>query len=111
MKTIISVAVSLFLVSIFSCKKEKVEEELPPEKKKEMVNAAYKSSSALERVINDILIAAEIDSEKFEVRPKVVDIIPIIEQVIEDLSLKAEKKTTELPGFSKVPVFLGISKR
>lgn len=72
------------------------EEDLPQEKQKEMIDAAYKSSSTLERVINDILIAAEIDSDKFEVRPEKVDIIPIISSVVDDLSLKAEKTHVRL---------------
>lgn len=73
-----------------------VEDDFPQEKKDEMIDAAFKSSSSLERVIEDILTAAEIDSAKFDFDPEPVDILPIIERVIEDLSLKAEKKRIDL---------------
>lgn len=73
-----------------------VEESIPPEKKDEMIEAAFKSSSSLERVIDDILTAAEIDSARFDFDPEAVDIIPIVERIVEDLQLKAEKKHLKL---------------
>lgn len=91
-----------------------VEEDLPKDKKEEMVQAAYKSSSNLERVINDILIAAEIDSSKFEIKPTAVDVIPIIKDVINDLGLKAYKKKVKLafklPRFKKAMCFVDETK-
>lgn len=73
-----------------------VEEDIPADKKDEMVEAAFKSSSGLERVIDDILTAAEIDSSRFDFDPEPVDIFPLAERIVEDLQLKAEKKNVKL---------------
>ncbi|MBU1167551.1 hypothetical protein KKC60_04055 [Patescibacteria group bacterium] len=69
---------------------------MPKEKQAESIDAAFKSSSNLERVIEDILTAAEIDSASFDFTPEPVDIIPIANKVLEDLLLKAEKHEIKL---------------
>lgn len=82
-----------------------VEDPLKPDKQKEMLEASFKSSTNLERIVEDILTAAEIDSSKFGFKPEKVDLIPLARKVAEDLKLKAEKKKLYLkfvePTFKK----------
>jgi len=82
-----------------------VEDDLPSEQVNKMTASAFESSSNLERVIEDILVAAEIDSSKFNFSPEPVDIIPVIKKVVKDLKLKADTKGLKLnfdePGFKK----------
>ncbi|MBU1118359.1 hypothetical protein KKH43_00570 [Patescibacteria group bacterium] len=72
------------------------DDDVPEDRKNEIITGAFKASGNLERVIEDILTAAEIDSAKFDFEPKPVDIIPVVKKVVDDLLLKAEKKNLTL---------------
>lgn len=65
-------------------------------KKKEFLEASFKKSMKLTDIINDILRASEMDTDKFELDLKPVDIHTLIEEVVEGKQMEADDKKLEL---------------
>ncbi len=82
-------------------------------KKHEFIVASFRKSSKLNDVINDILRASEMDTEKFELDLKPTDIHTLIEKIVEDKQLEAKEKKLalklELPK-EKLPMVMSDEK-
>lgn len=63
-----------------------------PEKAKRPVESVYKSNERLIKLVNDLLNISRIESGKIEINLKKSSIEEIIESVIEELKIEAEKK-------------------
>lgn len=81
---------------------------IPKEKVKDFVKGAFDKSIILSEIINDILRASEMDSDRFELKPKPMQLEPLLEKIREDKTKLAEIKNIKLrlilPGRSLPPV-------
>jgi signal transduction histidine kinase len=69
---------------------------VPEDKKQQFLNSALAKSYKLEEVVDEILRASEMDSDKFEIDLRVVDLADILEQIYIDKKVLADEKGVEL---------------
>lgn len=69
---------------------------LPPKKRKEFLRGALEKSIKLGEIINDILRASEMDSDKFSLNLKPIDLKPIMEKIAKDKKQTSEIKKVKL---------------
>jgi len=68
---------------------------LPPEKQKELLDAAFQKSLKLEEIIDEILRASEMDSEKFNLQLVPLSITKILDEIYQDKLNNAAIKNLE----------------
>ncbi|MEI7497666.1 MAG: ATP-binding protein [Candidatus Falkowbacteria bacterium] len=69
---------------------------IPPKKRKEFLRGAFEKSIKLGEIINDILRASEMDSEKFNLNVKPTDLNEILKRIQQDKIRTAEMKKIQL---------------
>lgn len=63
-----------------------------PERMRKPLENVYLSSERLIRLVNDLLAASRIEAGKVEMQFEEVNVVELIEQVIEEIKIKAEEK-------------------
>lgn len=71
---------------------------LPKEKQDKFIENAWQKGAKLDTIINDILAASELDTQKFQVdsETKTIQLEDVVDQVVNGFKLEAEERGTEL---------------
>lgn len=81
---------------------------LPPKKRKEFIRGALEKSIKLGEIINDILRASEMDSDRFRLNLKPIQLEPVLKKIAKDkeqtMEIKKVKLTMKLPREPLPPV-------
>lgn len=72
------------------------EEDAPPEERLEMAPDAFQAANNLEKIIHDILIAAEIDAGELKAKAKKVDFTAVVGAAVSEHAKRAGEKGIEL---------------
>ena len=73
-------------------------EKLPKAKQAQFIENAWQKGAKLDTIINDILAASELDTQKFQVDAKTpaIQLEEVVDKVIQDSQMEAEKRGIEL---------------
>ncbi|MFH2004456.1 MAG: histidine kinase dimerization/phospho-acceptor domain-containing protein, partial [Bacteroidota bacterium] len=85
---------------------------LPRKKQKEFIESAAQKGTKLDQIINDILAASELDSQKFTVDSKTpkINLESVVDQAVKGFQLEAEQRGIDLrwkPPKTPVPQVVG----
>lgn len=69
---------------------------VPKSKVKEFMNMAFNKSLKLEQIVDEILRASEMDSERFKLELSPVDIVPLVSEIYAEKKFIAKKNNVEL---------------
>jgi signal transduction histidine kinase len=71
---------------------------LPKEKQRQFIENAWQKGAKLDTIINDILAASELDTQKFQVDSgtPAIQLEEVVGQAVKEFALEAEERGTEL---------------